>query len=462
MRIALIAASLAAGLAQAAERAEEFAYRAPLELAMGQAIYQLELPLAVHQGAHRPDLGDLRVFNGAGEVVPHALRAVTVEPQEEPARDLTIFPYRASPGASATEAGADVKIELRPGGAVAIDVRRGTVMAPPDPQLTAYFFDAGTADKALKAIKLDWEPIAGGFSGRADVHASDDLRSWRPLSTGAPLLDLQIAGQRLEVSRIELPRARTRYLRLTWPAGQSMPQLRGARVEIATAAIERARRTIVQEARRGEKDGEYLADLGAPLVVQRMQIELPQQNTVSVIELSARSRPTDPWRPVDRATYYRLMHSGEEWRNAERVVSVPAARYWQLKVDSRGGGLGAGNPRLVVSWEPRLLVFVARGEGPYTLAVGHDRYGPADFRVESLIPGLAEGRPVAVAAATLGTLTSAAPAKPQGPVGEFVDSLSGEQGRRWLLWAILVGGVAVLGVMAWRMARGLGSPERRD
>ena len=461
MRIAMIAAGLAASLAHGAERPEAFAYRAPLQFAPGQAIYQLELPLAVHQGARRTDIGDLRVFNGAGEVVPHALRAVTAEPQEEAPRELMIFPYRASPSPSAIEAGADVRIELRPQGAVAIDVRRGTIVAPADPQPTAYFFDAGATDKALKAIKLDWEPVADGFSGRVDVHASDDLRNWRALSTGASLLDLQMGGQRLEVSRIELPQSRARYLRLTWPAGQAMPALRAARAELATAPVERVLRTTVQEAQRSEKDGEYLADLGGLLAVQRVQIELPQQNTVSLIELSARSRPSEPWRPVDRAIYYRLMHAGQEWRNPERAVSAPAARYWQLKVDSRGGGLGAGNPRLVVTWAPRLLVFVARGDGPYTLAVGHDKYGPADFRVETLIPGLAEGRPVAVAAATLGALSTSAAPKAQAPLTDLVDALSGEQGRRWLLWAILIGGVAILGVMAWRMARGLGSSEPR-
>src|SRR5262245_51764927 len=242
-----------------------------------------------------------------------------------------------------------------------------------------------------------------------------------------------------------------------------MPDVRAARVELATAPVERVRRTTVHAAQRGEKDGEYLVDLGAPLVVQRMQIELPQENTVSLIDLSARARASDPWKPIDRATYYRLMHGGKEWRNPERAVSAPSARYWHLKVDSRGGGLGTGNPRLVATWEPRLLVFVARGDGPYTLAVGHDKYGPADFRVDTLIPGLAEGNPVAVATATLGTLSSPAAApKAQGPMTDLVDSLSREQGRRWLLWAILIVGVAILGFMAWRMARGLGSTERRE
>ena len=127
MRAALIFGLALMGAAHAAERAEEFAHRAPLVFAPGQAIYQVELPLAVHQGARRADLGDLRVFNGAGDVVPHALHAQTSEPREEAAVEVKVFPYRAAPQSADLAGRPDARIELRPGGAVAIDVRSGSV-----------------------------------------------------------------------------------------------------------------------------------------------------------------------------------------------------------------------------------------------------------------------------------------------------------------------------------------------
>ena len=53
----------------------------------------LELPRAVYRGAVRPDLGDLRVFNGAGEVVPHAFRPrASVETQKRAPVALPVFP----------------------------------------------------------------------------------------------------------------------------------------------------------------------------------------------------------------------------------------------------------------------------------------------------------------------------------------------------------------------------------
>jgi hypothetical protein len=465
MRVALAAASLLLlACAHAAERADEFAYRAPLTFTPGQAIYQVELPLAVPQGAMRTDLGDLRVFNGAGEVVPHALRAVTSEAKEEPPIDVMIFPYRATAGVGAPTGDSDVNIELRASGAaVLISVQGASVATAPDARVAAYYFDVGATETSFTALKLEWEPVAGGFSGRVDLHASNDLRSWRSLARGAALLDVQMGGARLDASRIEFPAARARYLRMTWPEAQSVLALRSARVEPVAAPTERIRRTTEREAQRGEKEGEYLVDLGAPLVAQRVQIELPQQNTVSVIELSARSREADPWHRVERATFYRLLHGGQEWRNPERSISAAPARYWQLKVDARGGGLGGGMPKLRVGWEPRLLVFVARGDGPFMLAFGHAKHGPAEFRVESLIPGLADGKPVSVTPASLGAIeSSAGAAKPSGSLAAWADTLSGEEGRRWLLWTVLIAGVAILGIMAWRMARGLGNSSGRE
>jgi hypothetical protein len=57
-----------------AERPEDFAYGMPIHADAQDALYELEIPAAVYRGVTRTDLGDVRVFNGHGEVVPHALR----------------------------------------------------------------------------------------------------------------------------------------------------------------------------------------------------------------------------------------------------------------------------------------------------------------------------------------------------------------------------------------------------
>ena len=67
----LLAQSVIAG---AAEQPQNFAYAIAIHADAQDALYEIDLPAAVYRGVTRSDLGDIRVFNGHGEVVPHAFR----------------------------------------------------------------------------------------------------------------------------------------------------------------------------------------------------------------------------------------------------------------------------------------------------------------------------------------------------------------------------------------------------
>ncbi|MEO8009441.1 MAG: DUF3999 family protein, partial [Betaproteobacteria bacterium] len=60
----------------AAETPEDFAFAVPIDGLGGDALYRVAIPPAVYEQAAFSDLRDLRVFNGAGEVVPYAFRPV--------------------------------------------------------------------------------------------------------------------------------------------------------------------------------------------------------------------------------------------------------------------------------------------------------------------------------------------------------------------------------------------------
>ena len=53
-----------------AEAPGDFAFGIPLETVATEALFDVEVPAAVYAGVVRADLGDLRVFNAAGEPVP--------------------------------------------------------------------------------------------------------------------------------------------------------------------------------------------------------------------------------------------------------------------------------------------------------------------------------------------------------------------------------------------------------
>ena len=80
----LLAQSVAA---VAAERPQDFAYGIEVHADVQDALYEIELPAAVYRGVTRSDLGDIRVFNAQGEVVPYAFKPRALVPQ--PVRDDT-------------------------------------------------------------------------------------------------------------------------------------------------------------------------------------------------------------------------------------------------------------------------------------------------------------------------------------------------------------------------------------
>jgi hypothetical protein len=100
-------------------------------------------------------------------------------------------------------------------------------------------------------------------------------------------------------------------------------------------------------------------------------------------------------------------------------------------------------PLLAIGWTPARLTFLARGEGPYMLAFGNAEIGAAAFDSGDL-PPLAPG-------------TEAGEARP-GAV-----AVLGGEGQRlapmridWktlLLWASLLAGVTLLGLLALHLMR---------
>ncbi len=51
----------------------DFAYGNSLNISEASALSEFTIPLDVYKGVTRPDLGDMAIFNGVGEMVPFAI-----------------------------------------------------------------------------------------------------------------------------------------------------------------------------------------------------------------------------------------------------------------------------------------------------------------------------------------------------------------------------------------------------
>ncbi|MEQ1813461.1 MAG: DUF3999 family protein, partial [Candidatus Nitrotoga sp.] len=322
-------------------------------------------------------------------------------------------------------------------------------------------------ERALRAIDLDWK-AGDGFAGKLRVDTSDDLSSWQLLVSDAPLLNLEVGGQRLQQKRVELPQGKAKYLRLAWvhdAAKTAHPEITAASGELADKFIEAPREWLPvkaeQDIKSGPKEGEYLFDFKGFYPADRFRIGLPETNTIVPFELLVRDTAEQPWRSITRGIAYRLKQGGAEVFSPDIQTGAIAQRWLMLRVDQRGGGIGASLPTLSAGWVPHQLVFAARGAPPFTLAYGNQGAKPAALAIESLIPGYREDAGATVRAAKAsGNVTvnvQAAAAQGQKELGGAVRLEKQVDWKRWSLWAVLGLGVLVLGGMAWRLMRQLGA-----
>ena len=436
----------------AQERPSDNPYSAPIALDPGASHYRFTVPAAVYRGAGRRDLGDLRIFNGSAEPVPYAFAPRETQPPAPALQAVNLFPLYGDreKGIGAT----DVRVERTQHGTV-VNVSVADAVPPARRRLLGYLLDASEVKAPQEALLLGWQ-AREGFSGYARVEGSEDLKSWNPLATSAPVLLLEHAGARLERNRVELSGTRAKYLRVSFDGVAPDFQLKQVRVELRSQKAEPAREWVSQRAAPGKLPGELVVDTQGHFPVDRLKLSLPQANTVAQIELSTRERAEDPWRHAGSATAYRLTRTGGELTNPDVHVAVNSERYWRILVDQKGGGFGAGEVTLELGWLPHEVLFAARGAGPFTLAYGHKLAKPGAAPLAAVLP---QDEKLAAGPARVGEATGSAPPQVSlfsDPV-RFISGLSeNREIKKWTLWVVLLAGVLALGWMAHRLLRDMG------
>ena len=433
---------------------QDFAYGMKFETAGSAAAFVSALPPDVYRGVVRPDLADMAVFNGRGEVVPHVLRLPRTQStlKQSPVA-LPVFPFRGS-DAKAMEAlrvtieAGGAKIEVQAAAAGAVATAPATALgAVPDAgaaSIASYVLDGRALDTAIAGFVIGWPDDAPQFAGRLKVEGSDDLGYWQTLVEAAPIANLRAGESRLVERRIETRFMRSKFWRLSWVGERAPFQITSVTAEPAGNKQEVGRPSLSVEGMPvAGKAGEFEFDVGSQLPIDRVNLELPEVNSVVEVELLSRPSPKSQWSPVTRNGFYRLQSAAAELVNGEVTIAPASDRYWLARVDVRGNGLGTGKPKLHVAWPPHEVVFLARGGGPYMLAFGNASLTTATGRIPAL-PGGAQ-----VLYAPLG--------KPETLGGESrrAPSSSASLSKSTILWIVLGLGVALLAYMAYRLGREL-------
>jgi hypothetical protein len=310
--------------------------------------------------------------------------------------------------------------------------------------ITSYLLDGRALMGSISALQIGWPTDAPQFAGRLKVEASDDLGYWQTLVDGAPIANLRAGDSHLIERRIETRLMRAKFWRLSWVGERAPFEITSVTAEPAgdRQDIGRPSSSIVGVPVAG-KAGEFEFDLGAHYPVDRVNLELPEPNSVVDVQLLSRATAKSPWLPVARNGFYRLKSAGPELVNGDVRITSNTDRYWLARVDLSGNGLGSGQPTLRVAWAPHEIVFLARGSGPFQLAFGRASATASNGRISSLPKGAHLLPALLGERETLGGEARRELAAPAFP------------GRTTILWTVLGAGVALLAYMAYRLGREL-------
>lgn len=440
----LLALLVAPAAAHAQEHRQQYVEQWPLSLSSAQSgAYRITLEPQIYRRAWSPRLADVQVYNAAGQALPSALLAPDQPLAQPPVqRELPWFVLPPLDARSRndlqllTERDSDGRVRR-------VEARLGA--SGGTAQSAGWLIDASVlGQQPLAAVVLDWETPGQPLQATVQVDASDDLRSWQQVDAQLPLVDLQRAGKRLLQRRIGVDRS-VRYLRVLPNQGQTLPVLRGVLAELPPAAATIPWEWVaLQPVTQGSGSFEFTLDGRYP--VSRLDVSTRENSLVQWTAFS-RDDPAADWqrRTAPWVAYQLQAGTGSRQQSAPQSLSgMTRDRYWKLVADP---ATTPAVPVLRVGYQPEVLVFLSQGAAPYALAVGSATAVRQEAPVGVLIEDLRQRN---------GPAWQPTLARFEGPAEPLAGDAALQVPRdwkRWLLWALLVLGVLVVGWLALSVLR---------
>lgn len=423
-----------------------YAWGFPVQTDKASSFYRVELPLGVNQSSADAELRDLAVYNAAGEPVPRIVERHDAESIKREQRHS--LPFAALYQDQYPDPDRIRMLFEQMGSGVRIDVvSEGLELQKISPPLSAYVIDTRSVDVALDAIELAWPDDVSGFMGRVTVEASDDLENWRPVGAGA-VADLREESVAIEQRRITITATASDFLRLSWSGLLGRWRLTAVHGLQRTETPRFSRQVLLLNSRdRDDSDNGLLFDAGGEIRVDRVNLELPDINTVVSADIHYWHAGLGRWQRAGGGTFHHIRRGENSVTNEPLEIPPVRAARWKV-VLSRGR---QETPlALALGWFPDRLLFVAQGDPPYTLGVGRPTAGEEAFPEERILgeQSIRElaGTGSSVAKAILGE---------RFPLGGLERKLP-PQPLAWrtiLLWCGLVIIVVFVGWMATRLLR---------
>ena len=430
-----------------------YAYIQKLDIDPGHAIYETAIPDALYMSTRKAGIDSVQVLKSSGEPITFSISKAEAQKVETAVTEkLSFFPLTGDKAKSPDE----VKIKIvRDDQQFVVDVISKDFTARQRKRHVGYIVNLEKIEKQVSELNLEWKTAKGSFITAINIASSDDLLNWKDTGISGVLANMSFDGNNLARNTIKIERSAGKFLRISWNLDEYLPEINNVTATFRGHELQQQHSWHKLATAKSADEDRYEFELPGWMPVDQIKVILPEDNSASRMTIESRPDGKSPWRSRGTKLVYHLNLNNKVI--ADEMVNVTASRdrYWRIHIPGSELAIGFTAPELMLGWKPERVRFLARGATDYLLALSTRTDISSGRRYDSLISEINNGGGEEIAPAM------AAPAEiiKQLSAANEKESLSEDQIKSWVLWAVLLLGVALLGFMAMRLSRQLKRDE---
>ncbi len=446
---------------------KDYSHSMMLDAQGKSGVVALRLPLNFYQYAHAANLADMRLFDAEGKKVAFALHQPSI-PAVQHSTNLRskIFPLYGAQSGEADKLDFAVDVQRNSQGVVtSAKIRNNEGGKATNTKLQALLLDFGLADKLeaplIDSLQIQLPSDKTEYAAQVWLAVSDDLQHWETLAASDIRWLANQQNERLVQDRIQFEARRFRYARLTWASGEALAfaNVNARALSVSTSGPQLESIAIPAEKGKFAQDIQYKVAPAIP--VEKINLLFTQPNVVLPAQLGTyrllpkvKAGQAEHWEfmPQMSNVFYQIEQNGQTRRSSE--MSIPISHYatWVVRMPE-GNPLAQDKlPQLKISWQAASMIFLASGKGPYQLAFGRDNVNSAASEMANVAPNFSIDELAKLEQIKAGVLQINPSFVASG--ANATEKLGAEARQRsYLLWGILLAGVAVMGGMVWRLVK---------
>jgi hypothetical protein len=308
----------------------------------------------------------------------------------------------------------------------------------------------------ITRLNLEWTQEKNSMVAAMRVESSDNMTNWRTVVNHSVLSRIDYQQETLTQSEISITPTKARFLRISWVKKNPGVILNKVTAELSNENKQRPMQwqSLPEIELSKEELNHYQFDVGAYLPINRIEFSIPQSGLFYRGTLYSRSSPQGKWRSRKQFTQYRMTVNGATTQGKAIKLDGVRDRYWKMVLQQPLDLLPVQYPQIRVAWQRQRLVFLAQGEEPFLLAYGSALAPAHDFRLPSydLPKDFTEVSPAQTYPSRHITLGGA-------DKRFFVKQTDWKQ---YMLWAVLILGVAFMIWMASGLMKEMGADKPED